>query len=290
MIESYDIDQIKFNKLTEKHRNNCVVLRKIYSDEKSVDDVYEILSDQIGEISVYGQVYTTCLNKNCDYVAKYQHGEEGLEEAKIQYELARIGICPKIKQVLQCQKGVYIIMDGLKQTLRSSITTLSRTQQDQLNDKFQDILHQLKYPNIQEYYSYEQFFLTRRHIFRNGNNYKNYNRVRDKLADLKITVPDTDEVREFRVSLFFQMFVLLEKMHEQGYAHNDCHFNNFMLDQEKRLFLIDFGKSARSAKFTKDYDIIDNHIRQLVEEEIYGNLTYLFEFCQRNRPLRWRSS
>eukprot|EP01130_Rhizamoeba_saxonica_P005680 TRINITY_DN2256_c0_g1_i1.p1 TRINITY_DN2256_c0_g1~~TRINITY_DN2256_c0_g1_i1.p1 ORF type:complete len:212 (-),score=32.97 TRINITY_DN2256_c0_g1_i1:100-735(-) len=44
-------------------------------------------------------------------------------------------------------------------------------------------------------------------------------------------------------NIFIQMLTSVHHMHTQGYVHRDIKFDNFLIDSEKNVYLIDFGNA-----------------------------------------------
>ena len=64
-----------------------------------------------------------------------------------------------------------------------------------------------------------------------------------------------------------KLYDILGKLHEAGFQHGDAHLNNFMINKENEIILIDFGKSkqlSQEEQKNEDYEDLYESLRHLI--------------------------
>lgn len=283
-------------KLAEKIMNNadlkkdklCTTLNKVYCEGKECENVYEIVaSKQIGEKSVYGKIYQACLDKDCDFIAKWQKNkDEALQESKIQKIVSEYKLAPKIRQIFECKEGIIIIMDALQLTLARFLKTLTKEQTNITLSTYKNL-----YKNIMDKHkidinididndvkNLEDLYKCRSKI-----NVHLYRKDLETLEGPKVLIEDTETEMIFKKGVINQVFRLVQKLHEIGITHNDAHLNNFMCDSSFKFYIIDFGMSRNldpNSDLDKETDFkrILRDLKKFVEEDGYINLEYLLTY------------
>lgn len=251
--------------------NKCQRLQRIYCNGKECENIYRIVDkdqrEKLGE-GVYGQVYQACLGDDCSYVGKWVEKNDQfniVSEGKLQHELALKGIAPEVKQIMICQNGGMIVMSGLKATLDQIITRVSESQ--------------LTY--LRNHYTPSQI-------------------AKDEFI-IPAQYPDTPQVQTYRKNLITQVINLIEKLNELHLFHNDLHFNNIMVDNNDRVYIIDMGFMKPTPYRGNIIDNVDmKKFRAILSIYIsdYNNLAYLEQHVRdvlnqklglkRNIPIRGR--
>lgn len=272
---------LKMNKL-------CTTLNKVYCEGKECENVYEIVaSKQIGEKSVYGKIYQACLDKDCDFIAKWQKNkDEALQESKIQKIVSEYKLAPKIRQIFECKEGIIIIMDALQLTLARFLKTLTKEQTNITLSTYKNL-----YKNIMDKHkidininidkdveNLEDLYNCRSKI-----NVHLYRKDLETLEGPKVLIEDTEAEMKFKKEVINQVFQLVQKLHEIGITHNDAHLNNFMCDSSFKFYIIDFGMSRNldpNSDLDKETDFkrILRDLKKFVEEDGYINLEYLLTY------------
>jgi serine/threonine protein kinase len=270
----------------EKKMVLCSNIKSFNCEDGDCDNVYS-LKNQIGEDSKYGKIFQACkTEQNCSYVAKWQTDiEMALQEAKIQKEISKLGITPKIHQIYTCKEGAIIIMDSLTIAASRLFKSLTPAQlNDTIDHNVQKIDRVIKRYNLnyvinrREIKSVEDLVKLRSTV--NGVIFRT--RPMPPILDDIETVEDSEFQKVKREMYLTEIFSLLQTLHKTGLIHNDAHLNNFMGDDAMNIKVIDFGLVKRIEKPEDkliDFKRVLRNILQYTEEG-YTNLRYLYELAE----------
>lgn len=260
----------------------CSTVDKLYCEDDECKNIYKITSDRIGEDSINGVVYKTCLEKNCKYVAKWQSNKQvAMNEYNMQKLASTNNIAPKIRQVLACPEGIIIIMDIMAVAISRLFKILSKEQlQSTIKSNLEYFDNVIENTELKIDYdknsinSVEDLRKLRATInkvlFSTGN---------AGLNDVT-TNKDTSKQQQIRVGYIDDIFALIDKLHSLGVSHNDAHLNNFMTDLDGNIKIIDFGTAKEITTHDDvlvDYKRVQRDIVRYYEEG-YTNLDYLVKY------------
>lgn len=112
----------------------CIPLKDCAGHEGSSLHRWQILG-QMGDPGAFGEIWSTCCRKDCQYVLKYQkygkdvsvsgeysgsvEPDDVTREVRIQTALALKGLAPKVVDSWNCGGGGAIVMMALKETVNS---------------------------------------------------------------------------------------------------------------------------------------------------------------------------
>lgn len=270
---------LKADKLDD--RRLCSGLNKFYCEGVDCENVYTVTDIQIGEKSINGVVYQTCLQSNCDYIAKWQKNTEvALTEANIQQYAAKNGLAPYIRQVLTCEEGAIIIMDSLTIAVSRLIKSLKPQQLKATLENNLDIFDRaIKTNGLNINYKKDEIKnIEDLATLRSRINSELYSNGYNPISDI-ITVEDDEKQSEFRKNIVLQVYALLNKLHSLGIVHDDAHLNNFMADKNMVVKIIDFGTAKYSNDVEKDFKRAVRDISRYISEG-YTNLEYLEDYAR----------
>jgi len=183
ILKFVDQNMLKGAKFLKK-KKMCSYIERLYCpdiDEDCFEKRFTIKNRLVGE-GQFGMVYDACMGNDCRYVAKWipfvdaEDEDDPLREAYIQNEAFKLGIAPRIYQILYCVEGVIIIMEALPTKLEDIMTD-------------------------------------------------------EKISDEK------------KAQYIKEALNCIDKLHTAGFKHNDAQLQNFMVDAEGNVKLIDFGKA-----------------------------------------------
>jgi serine/threonine protein kinase len=283
-------------------RNLCNTFTNYYnnSNSKKCPNGFIIEEDSFGKKSNNGKIYKACCDDNCEYIAKWQNNKENaLNEAQIQNYFAQLGIAPKIIEVWECSNGVIIIMDKLNETVKDIILELSPLQiyntkkyyTKIFNDKLNELEKKIKKLEFDEL-NYESInFL--KDLIKNIKNYHDMLKIRssinilcyrnniDPIAQIKVITEDAKAQRDLKIYIVDQIISLIYTIHRHNIVHLDTHSNNFLIDKNLNVKIIDFGefKQDTDLDYRKfDYERFIRDIRTWISEYGYKNLKYLYNY------------
>ena len=283
-------------------RNLCNTFKNYYynSNSKKCSNGFMIEDDSFGKKSNNGKIYKACCDDNCEYIAKWQNNKENaLNEAHIQNYFAQLGIAPKIIEVWECSNGVIIIMDKLNETLKDILLELSPLQLyntkkyniNIFNHKLNQLEDELKTLEFNEL-NYESInFL--KDLIKNIKTYHDMLKIRSSInilcyrnniapiAQIKVITDDTKAQRDLKIYIVDQIISLIYTIHRHNIVHLDTHSNNFLIDKNLNVKIIDFGefKQDTDLDYRKfDYERFIRDIRTWISEYGYENLKYLYNY------------
>ena len=300
------------NKFTNYYINN---------NSKKCPNGFIIEEDSYGKRSNNGEIYKACCDDDCEYIAKWQSFKQNaLNEAEIQNYFAQLGIAPKIIEIWECSNGVIIIMDKLNETVRDIILELSPLQiyntkkyytkifNDKLNElekkikkleklkkieNLEDLddLEDLEDLEIEDLDDYDIKIL--KDLVKNIKTYDDMLKIMKSinilcmkynishLKKLKVITEDTREQKDLKIYIIDQIVSLIYTIHRHNIVHLDTHSNNFLVDRNLNVKIIDFGEFNRDTdldyrKF--DYERFIRDINTWINQYGYKNLEYLHNY------------
>lgn len=87
--------------------------------------------------------------------------------------------------------------------------------------------------------------------------------LEDMILEYESDIPDFLEFEEY----VNKLYNILGKLHVAGFQHGDAHLNNFMINSNNEIKLIDFGKSQRLSEEeqkNKDYDYLYESLQKVI--------------------------
>lgn len=272
-------------------RDMCTVLEAVYINENDplpCLGVYKIEGGQVGNKSMWGKVYQATCDGVPDKIAKWQSNvDKGMKEAKIQDEVAKLGMAPAVREVWKCDKGVIIIMDPLKISLKQHLQELTLEQLEKTIKHYKNIYsekieelseHKIDVSGVLEDLKDVRSFdeLTRVRVLINTLCWETDLDVKTIDDSPTIQIPDSPEKRAKREDMVKQVIGIMENIGDMlNLCHGDTHLENFMTGFDGKYYLIDFGEASRPKNFYKDFTFFRKHLVKLIDEDGYKNLSYL---------------
>jgi hypothetical protein len=272
-------------------RDMCTVLEAVYINEDDplpCPGVYKIEGGQVGNKSMWGKVYQATCDGIPDKIAKWQANVvKGMAEAKLQDEVAKLGIAPEVREVWKCDKGVIIIMDPLKISLKQKLQELTLEQLEKTIKHYKKIYKE----KIEELSDYKVDVSGVEGDLEDLRSFDEVKRLRVVINTLcwetdlsvktiddnpAIQIPDSPEKRAKREDMVKQVIGIMENIGDMlNLCHGDTHLENFMTGFDGKYYLIDFGEASRPKNFYKDFTFFRKHLVKLIDEDGYKNLSYL---------------
>jgi hypothetical protein len=273
-------------------RDMCTVLEAVYINEDDplpCPGVYKIEGGQVGNKSMWGKVYQATCDGIPDKIAKWQSNVvKGMEEAKIQDEVAKLGMAPEVREVWKCDKGVIIIMDPLKISLKQQLQELTLEQLGKTIEHYKKIYgekieelsdHKVDVSGVTEdleegLRSFDD--LKRMRVFINRLCWETNLEVKPIDDNPTIQISDSPEKRAKRENMIKQVIGIMKNIGgELNLCHGDTHLENFMNGFDGKYYLIDFGEASRPKDVNRDMAFFRKHLVKLIDEDGYKNLSYL---------------
>ena len=290
----------------------CTTLEEVSVDENDTNPcpgIYKLGDNPIGNKSVHGKVYNAYCRENLESkVAKWQSKSDiefNPEETALQYVASSYGLAPLLKEVWECDKGVIMIMDPLKISLKQDLMELTQKQIattlnfykksytkkiNELEEAKVDVSH-LNYQNIKTFEGLKTIRVGINKL--SGYSIQQTPEVQEKDTELK----KTERINMIKSSMKLLLDLSEIKLppnanlgtlkltydpNTVGMNHGDTHLENFMKGFDDKYYLIDFGTASMHPNYQNDLRKFQRKLAELVFEDGYKNLSYLLKFADIN--------
>ena len=238
---------IPFNKKT----GQCLQLNKVLSSDGGLcNDVFEVTGEALYK-GLNGDIYKVCCSKSCNFIGKWIPTTSKVEEDEYESHMkaSAQGISPKIHKVLSCDDGDFLIMDKLNESLLDSLQKFNKEQKMYTVNYIKSLLQNKDLIFKMDIHSadYNLEMLTDYLKGDIKDNYRATEIILERGVDLpRFVLPlDSPERKEQMVEDVRACISVLQQLYKYaGLIHHDAHPGNFMCDDRRNWYIIDFGLST----------------------------------------------